>query len=771
MELNARLGKYELQELLGGGMSHVFRARDTVLGRTVAVKILTDAACAQPEAKARFLAEARLASNLAHDNVLSIYDFGEDETGHPYMVMEFLRGYDLRSAIRKGELPDLHSKLRVALQTARALEYIHAQKVIHRDIKPENVYLTSNAVVKLMDFGIAKTEGVSMTRTGFVLGTPSYMAPEQVRGLELTPQVDVYAFGALLFELFTGTKPISGDTVERIFYVILNEPLDLSPLAAVNTPEVLHQLVVRCTAKDPAARPQGFTPICGVLEQALGGPNAIAAAASQSGTAAVIATPSVAPAAATPVPQAAISATPTPTAVPAGPGPKPARRVAKWIGAAAGMLLAVAAGVIWSGYHELDVKIRASAEAISAVGFGADGLIKLDTVHQFENLRADLDFVDSYHRNGGPIGYRMGAAIFGDLYEPARRLYFERFHTFFLGPAQNNLLQFLRGLPGAQGASYGSVHKTLKAYLMTTSQPGKADAKFLVPVLFHWWALGLNPGAEREAAARRQFEFYAGEAGKDDPYPLDMDSEAAARARRYLGQFGEADRAYAALLEDATGHASELSFNARFPGSEQVLAEPFEVPGEFTKAGWEYVQAVAAHPERYVAADSWVLDGNAPAGDRTRLAEELNSRYRADFVRAWRQYLQSAALARFTDAREAARKLKLLAGAESPLGEWLSLAAQNTGVDASAAAIFQPVVAAQVAGQRYREMLAPLSVAVEGASSGNAGSTGEYAAQALAGVKKIEATFRADPEGHVDTVVSRMLEQPIVEARAAVAAR
>jgi serine/threonine-protein kinase len=183
-----RISKYELVEFLGGGMSHVYRAQDTVLGRTVAVKVLTDAACAQPDAKARFLAEARVASSLAHDNILGIYDFGEDDQQHPYMVMEFLVGQDLRNAIRSGQTGDLRNQLRIALQIARALQYIHSKKIVHRDIKPENIHLNAAGVVKLMDFGIAKTEGFSMTRTGFILGTPYYMAPEQVLGRELTPQ-------------------------------------------------------------------------------------------------------------------------------------------------------------------------------------------------------------------------------------------------------------------------------------------------------------------------------------------------------------------------------------------------------------------------------------------------------------------------------------------------------------------------------------------------------------------------------------------------------
>jgi len=265
----ARIGKYELEEFLGGGMSHVYRARDTVIGRTVAVKILTEAGCQDAEAKARFLAEARMAGNTAHENVLSIYDFGEDDQHRPFMVMEFLRGEDLRQAIRNGHTGDLKSKLKIAVQLARALEYIHTQKIVHRDIKPENLHITTAGVVKLMDFGIAKTEGLAMTRAGYVLGTPYYMAPEQVMGQEITGQVDVYAFGVLLFELITGNKPISGDSVERIFYSILNEPLNLGPLYASGAPEAVCALVAKCTAKSPAERPRGFAPVCAELNRIL----------------------------------------------------------------------------------------------------------------------------------------------------------------------------------------------------------------------------------------------------------------------------------------------------------------------------------------------------------------------------------------------------------------------------------------------------------------------------------------------------------------------
>src|ERR1700680_4467242 len=199
MQIPATVGKYELLEFLGGGMSHVYRARDTVIDRPVVVKLLTLDACHNAEAKARFLQEAKLASNIQHENIVSVFDFGEHE-GRPFIVMEYLKGEDLRDAIRGGRTGSLWERLKISLQIAEALNYVHGCGVVHRDIKPENIHLDPNGRVKLMDFGIAKTADLSLTRTGMAMGTPYYMAPEQVSGRPADTLVDVYAFGMLLFE-------------------------------------------------------------------------------------------------------------------------------------------------------------------------------------------------------------------------------------------------------------------------------------------------------------------------------------------------------------------------------------------------------------------------------------------------------------------------------------------------------------------------------------------------------------------------------------------
>ncbi|MBE7544349.1 MAG: bifunctional serine/threonine-protein kinase/formylglycine-generating enzyme family protein [Bryobacteraceae bacterium] len=266
MQLPVRFGKYELTKYLGGGMSRVYKARDTVLGRTVAVKILTPEGISDADTRTRFLQEAKVSAALVHDHIIRIFDYGEEQ-GYPFIVMEFLVGSDLKGAIKDGQLGDEANMIRIALEGARALQFTHENKLIHRDIKPDNLHVDDKGRVRLMDFGIAKTEDVSLTKTGFQVGTPFYMAPEQVNGDKATERTDVYAYGMVLYEMWAGMRAIQGTTIQSIFAAILHQPIDLGKLREKNAPEALIALVERMTAKDPMARPGSFLEVISELEK------------------------------------------------------------------------------------------------------------------------------------------------------------------------------------------------------------------------------------------------------------------------------------------------------------------------------------------------------------------------------------------------------------------------------------------------------------------------------------------------------------------------
>src|SRR4029078_3913251 len=169
---------------------------------------------------------------------------------------------------RNGHLDGMNERLRIGLNIAQALDYVHERAIVHRDIKPENIHIASGGKVKLMDFGIAKTADLSLTRTGMAMGTPYYMAPEQISGRETTPLIAIYAFGMLFYELLTGVRGIQGDTMEQLFYQIMNQPLDSAMLENAGARPAVRDLILRCTAKSAEQRPQNLREVIEVLRRA-----------------------------------------------------------------------------------------------------------------------------------------------------------------------------------------------------------------------------------------------------------------------------------------------------------------------------------------------------------------------------------------------------------------------------------------------------------------------------------------------------------------------
>jgi serine/threonine-protein kinase len=250
-------GKYLVKGLLGrGGMGAVYRAENVRIGKAVAIKVLLRGHRKGSDAEKRFIREARIAGGLGHPGIVEIYDLGTLDDGVPFQVMELLEGETLSARIKhEGALP-IDEALDVAEQVLSALEVAHGRGVIHRDLKPENVFLArkgEQVVAKLLDFGIsksAKDETLSLTRTGMVVGTPYYLAPEQARGEAVDHRVDLWGMGVLLYESLTGQLPYRADNYNKLLVTILTTrptpPRDVRPAI----PDEIEQIIQHAMTHD-----------------------------------------------------------------------------------------------------------------------------------------------------------------------------------------------------------------------------------------------------------------------------------------------------------------------------------------------------------------------------------------------------------------------------------------------------------------------------------------------------------------------------------------
>jgi eukaryotic-like serine/threonine-protein kinase len=253
------IGRYQILERLGqGGMGVVYRAFDPQIERTVAIKVISTQLVDQPEHRERFFREARAAGRLAHRNIITIFDLGEDR-GQPYIAMEYVQGMALDVRMRTGEPLTLSQKVGIIIDICDALAFAHEAGIVHRDMKPANVMLTATGSVRILDFGLARLVTSELTRSNIVVGTMNYMAPEQVRAEAIDHRADVFSVGVLLYELLSGRKAFDADSFAATMYKVLQDrPAPLDSLGSHALPAELLAIVDRAIEKDREQRYQSM---------------------------------------------------------------------------------------------------------------------------------------------------------------------------------------------------------------------------------------------------------------------------------------------------------------------------------------------------------------------------------------------------------------------------------------------------------------------------------------------------------------------------------
>jgi serine/threonine-protein kinase len=259
-----RIGRYQVIERIGrGAMGLVYRARDEMMNRDVALKVLTADIEDDPDTRARFLREAEAAASLSHPNIITIFDVGE-EGDRFFIVMELLRGAILKDYLKQPDGARLERKLDLMIQLCAGLGAAHKASVYHRDIKPGNIFVRDDGILKILDFGVARIASSSMTAAGFIVGTPDYMSPEQARGVEIDHRSDIFSLGGVFYYMLTGRKPFPASDLPTLFHQIQSD--DPPPALGVDSPPRLATVVMKALGKKREARYQSCHEMMADLE-------------------------------------------------------------------------------------------------------------------------------------------------------------------------------------------------------------------------------------------------------------------------------------------------------------------------------------------------------------------------------------------------------------------------------------------------------------------------------------------------------------------------
>jgi type VI secretion system protein ImpL len=458
------------------------------------------------------------------------------------------------------------------------------------------------------------------------------------------------------------------------------------------------------------------------------------------------------------------------------------------LAAAAVLFLICAVGFTVSFFSNkaLENEVLEAAAGIPAGEASGMNLPGEAALQKLETLRQSLVKLTRYEEAGAPFRLRWLLYTGGDLYPEVRRLYYARFSQLLFLQTQGNMLGSLRTLavPPLPADNYAATYDTLKAYLLTTSE-SKRSSMWLSPVLVSRWSAG-RPVEALLPLVVKQFDFYAEDLARSNPFTEKNDAAAIDRARIHLSKFSGTEQIYQFMISDASRRARKINFNEQFPGSAEVVVNNLEIPGAFTKAGWAAMQENLAKADKFFGGERWVLGDYAAAQpDSVKMQEELRARYTSEYLEKWREFMRSSRVVRYSGLRDAVKKLNTLSGAQTPLMALFWVATQNTSVgsakiseafDSVQKVVPPPATTVQYvspANQEYVGSLASLQMAIgqiaeaSGPPDPNmALPVRQSADSARTIVKKMGYTFKIDPDAHMETVTTKLLEAPIEYADA-----